>query len=89
MRTMAALYGENLAAPTGDRWIDQGILKPKAEGQKVKLRVPPGCGTTVFGGETGAVYQADGDGIVEMTKEDADHLSLRSWERVLTDALRN
>jgi hypothetical protein len=36
---------------------------------------------SLFGGHTGRQYQADGDGIVEMTKEDADHLALRSWER--------
>jgi hypothetical protein len=34
---------------SGDQWIDQGILKPKAEAQKVKLRVPAGT-STVFGG---------------------------------------
>jgi hypothetical protein len=71
MRTMAALYSENLAAPTGDSWIDRGVLKPKAD-----------AGTTVYGGETGAKYQADADGAVEMSPKDAAHLSLRSWERV-------
>jgi hypothetical protein len=84
MRTMAALYGDGAQPPSGDQWIDQGILKPKAEGQKVKLRVPAGT-SCVFGANTGRRYLADTDGIVEMTIEDAD--AVRSWERVLVDAL--
>jgi hypothetical protein len=71
---------------TGDALIDRGIWKPKQDdGQHVKLRVPAGI-STVFGGFSGRPYQADGDGIVEMSKEDADHLALRSWERVFADA---
>jgi hypothetical protein len=86
MATMTALYGENLAPATGDPLIDRGIWKPaQDDGKRVKLRVPPGI-STVFGGETGAKYQADADGVVEMSPKDAGHMSLRSWERVLSDA---
>jgi hypothetical protein len=76
METMALLYGEYLA-PTGDALIDRGIWNPKQDhGKPVKLRVPAGI-TTVFGGETGAKYQADADGVVEMSPKDAGHMSLR------------
>jgi hypothetical protein len=86
MRTMAALYSDNLAPATGDRWIDRGIWKPaQDDGKRIKLRAPPGI-STVYGGHTGRRYQTDADGIVEMTKEDADHQALKAWERVFVDA---
>jgi phage terminase large subunit-like protein len=86
MAVLTALYG-NGQPPTGDALIDAGILKPKTDnGKRVRLRVPAGAGTTIYGGNTGRRYQTDADGIVEMTKEDADHLALRSWERVFADA---
>jgi hypothetical protein len=48
MAVMTALYSENLAAPTGDQWIDQGILKPKPEGQNI-VRVWSQFRKTLFG----------------------------------------
>jgi hypothetical protein len=83
MAVLRVLYDNGQPAPSGDQWIDQGILKPKAEAQKVKLRVPAGT-STVFGGHTGRRYLADGDGIVEMSIEDAD--AVRSWQRVVVEA---
>jgi hypothetical protein len=70
-------------APTGDPLIDGGIWKPKQDdGKRIKLRVPAGVGTTIYGGNTGRRYQIDGDGCIDMAPEDANHLALRSWERV-------
>jgi Terminase RNaseH-like domain len=86
MATMTALYGENLAPATGDRWIDNGLLKPTQDnGARVKLRAPAGTGT-VYGCTSGKAYQVDGDGVVSMLPEDPNHHALKSWERVLTDA---
>jgi hypothetical protein len=74
MRTLAALYSENLTPATGDALIDRGIWKPEQDsGARVRLRAPVGI-STVFGGRTGRRYQIDGDNCVEMTREDADHL---------------
>jgi predicted phage terminase large subunit-like protein len=86
MRTMELLYSANLAPATGDALIDRGIWKPKQDdGQRVRLRVPAGI-STVYGGHTGRRYQIDGDNCVDLAKEDADHMALRSWERIFVDA---
>jgi hypothetical protein len=78
MRTMTALYSENLAPTTGDPLIDRGIWAPKKDdGSRVRLRMPAGV-STVYSGHTGRRYQIDEDGCIDMAPENANYLALRS-----------